>query len=181
MFETISNLHREAHDYMDASLDTSKGDGGKIRQTRGNLVESIVETMWESFGGQVKTKDYFVHTNDYGSIRKALDCHLYLNGVLVACMECKSYLDLCYLQRADWDSRIIKQVSQVPCSVVALENACASDSLNYVVGNQNIDNIFFLVPGKRSSAKPLYKREYFKEIDATMFDKLYNYMKGLSQ
>lgn len=181
MFETINNLHKEAHGYMDASLDSSKGDGGKIRQTRGELVESIIETMWESFGGQVKTKDYFAHTNDQGSIQKALDCHLYLSGILVACVECKSYLDLCYLERADWDSRIIKQVIQVPCLVVALENACASDSLNYVVGEKNIDNIFFLVPGKRSSSKPLYKREYFKEIDATMFDNLYNYMKGLSQ
>lgn len=180
MYEVINNLHKEAHGYMDASLDTSKGDGGKIRQKRGELVESIVPMMWESLGGIVKTKDKLTHTTSNGSIKKALDCHLYLGDSLVACVECKSYLDLCYLERADWDSKVIKQVLDVPCIVVALQDACAETSRNYVLGEGYIDNTFFLVPGKRSSAKPLYKKEYFKEIDRPMFDNLYNYMKGLS-
>ncbi|SVC33105.1 uncharacterized protein METZ01_LOCUS285959, partial [marine metagenome] len=98
-------MHQSAHGYIDKNLDPFAGDGGKIRGKRGQIVEQLIDYIWKhEFGGYTKTKDHVTHTSRKGNIiKKALDRHLYLDDTLICCVEAKSYLDVCYLARADWD------------------------------------------------------------------------------
>ena len=173
-------MHQSAHGYIDKNLDPFAGDGGKIRGKRGQIVEQLIDYIWKhEFGGYTKTKDHVTHTSRKGNvIKKALDRHLYtFDNTLVCCVEAKSYLDACYLARADWDSRIVKtQYSNVPCVVLSLEDAIAPESLAYILDEGKLDEVFFLCSGKRSSERQLWKKEYFKNIEEPMYDKFCNYL-----
>jgi len=179
-YQAVNKMHQSAHGYIDKNLDPFAGDGGKIRGKRGKIVEQLIDYIWEhEFGGYTKTNDYIIHTSRKGNvIKKALDRHLYTNDdTLVCCVEAKSYLDACYMQRADWDSRIIKtHYPDVKCIVLALEKGLADSTLGYILDEGALDDVFFLCSGQRSSSKPIFQKEFFKSIEEPMYDKFCNYL-----
>ena len=178
-FEEILSMHAFAHGQIDEHLLPELGHGGKIRAKRGKLVEKLIDYIWEhEFGGYTKTHDYVHHTSRNGNnLKKAMDRHLYLDDTLICCVEAKSYLDACYLARADWDARIVKtQHTDVPCIILSLENGVASETLTYILDEGKLDGVFFLCPGNRSSNRPIWKKEYFKNIEESLYNKFCNYL-----
>jgi hypothetical protein len=61
-------------------------------------------------------------------------------------------------------------------AVVALEQALADESASFVLGDGNIDSIFYLCDGRRSAARPLYKSQWFKPISEDRFSSLNSWM-----
>ena len=95
------------------------------------------------------------------------------NGKLVAAIECKTYLDKCYMQRADSDFNIMKMSNNAfKAIIVSLEDSVKSDSFNFFMNRGNIDKVFILADGKRNSedGKQIYKtpqrlnKSYFKDL-----------------
>jgi len=180
MYQTIADLHAIAHEQMDAELNPLKGDGGKIRGKRGKIVETIVSSLWCSKGDDATSSHgkYRV-SNRAGTheIEMHLDCSLFRGDTLVGMVECKAYLDLCYLERADWNASHLKRANiACPMAVVALEQALADESASFVLGDGNIDSIFYLCDGRRSAARPMYKAQWFKPISEDRFSSLNSWM-----
>ena len=109
-----------------------------------------------------------------------LDC--YKNEELVCIVECKSYLDKPYLERAMTDFGYLEEVTKVPKIVVTLENAINKNTYEFIVHrNQdiNFNGMYTLCLGKRSAEKPIYIQEYFKYIDEELFKNLMDFFKRL--
>ena len=173
MYEKINTVHKKTHGMLEGA------SGGATRYERGKLVEDIIKTVWESLGGTVK-KVKFPCVRGNQTCNMGLDAVLYKGGVIKAHVECKSYLDLCYLERAEWNSReMVENSITEPKLILALENSVAETSRDYVLEGNYIDEIFFLCQGKRSSTKPIYKKEFFKEIDKEYFTVFYKYLQNL--
>ena len=98
-------------------------DGGELRAARGELVESLVKECCELVG-----LDYRKGTSDFQTIsvkgytkKHQVDGHVYKNGKLILIIEAKSYLDLCYYERACHDFKVMKlKHPSVPCILVSL-------------------------------------------------------------
>jgi len=173
MYEKINTIHKVAHSQLEVA------SGGVTRYKRGALVEGIIQMVWESLGGTVK-KVKFPCVRGDKTCKMGLDAVLYKDEVIKAHVECKSYLDLCYLERAEWNSREMFENSITePKIILALENSIAETSKDYVLEGNYIDEIFFLCQGKRSSTRPLYKKESFKDIDTEYFSIFYKYLQNL--
>lgn len=179
--DKVIQLHNEAHNAMHETYHANAGMGGKVRAARGNLVETIVGMLWKDIHPD-NTVNHAKHpvTRNGFTINKALDCNLYKAGNLVGMVECKAYLDSCYLERAVSDAEELKHSGyNVPLAVVALEDSLDSVALQYWLSKGSLDKVFFLVDGKRSSSKPLYQREYFKPIQLPKLYNLIDWMRGL--
>lgn len=181
-YETISDMHAIAHNQMDQLLDPSKGDGGAIRCERGKLVETIVRTMWENTGSDchcTNQKYEVQNRSNTETIKMHLDVSLFRDETLVGMVECKAYLDLCYLERAAINAMYLKHTLSVPMCIVALENSVAATSEKFILDDGWIDGIFYMCEGKRSSSKPMYRAPYFKPIDESMYRRLQTWMETL--
>lgn len=176
MYKEINKLHFDAH------LGCANLTGGQQRAKRGKLVETMIEAIWTSLGGTF-TSDKFLTQRGDTEIKMALDRNLYKGDKLVAMVECKSYLDLCYLERAEWNARELSEGAgiQAPKFILALQDSVNATSMGYVLAGKHIEDIFFLVDRKRSSTKPLYKQEFYEDIDEGLFDKFYTYFHSLYQ
>lgn len=103
--------------------------------------------------------------------------HLYINDIPIIFAECKTYLDKCYLDRANSDLFHLRKINDnIRCIIVSLENAVSTNAENYFKDLGNIDKIFYLVDGKRSSKKPVWKKEYYKPINKIVLNNLINYI-----
>ena len=112
-----------------------------------------------------------------------IGCYVALikDGKLVGIVECKAYLDKCYLERAIVDFKYLSFVTDVPKVVVALENSVAEKTSKILehINSDKLSGIFYLCVGKRSSSKPLYKKEFFKPIDEGFYSELQTFMETL--
>lgn len=157
---------------------------GAVRFERGCYVENLIDDLWLDIG-LLKQKEHTTNNKKHlvksvskkYTINKALDRNCYSNNILKAMIECKAYVDSCYLERADNDSKVLEEGGYVvPKVVVGLENACSFEALNFWLERKNLENVFFLVEGKRSSSKPIYKKEYYKNLSFEKFSKLCNWL-----
>ena len=151
--------------------------GGQIRAASGRLVEDLIKETFDQVGSyyparRVEIKkgetDRITCTNAKGnSIGMQVDKHCYIDGKLKAIMEAKSYLDRCYMIRASDDFKKIKEhVSSPPRAlIVAIENSVAEESYNFIMDEGHCNEVFFLADGKRSSTKPIWKKEYYKPLN----------------
>ena len=123
MYDTINKLHYNAHNAVSTLTE------GQQRSLRGKLVENIIEEIWVSFGGTVSSEKFPTDRGDI-TINMALDRNLYKDDKLVAMVECKSYLDLCYLERAEWNARELSEGANIsaPKFVLSLQ-----DSVNAIL------------------------------------------------
>ena len=101
------------------------------------------------------------------SQKHQVDRHLYVNNKLVAVVECKAYLDACYYVRACSDFKRMKKLHpNVKSYVFALENSISDESVVFTDADydNSCDGVFYMCTGKRSSSKPIYKKEFAKVI-----------------
>jgi hypothetical protein len=173
MYNNINKLHKEAHGVLENAA------GGAVRGARGRLVEDIIKILWESLGGTV-SKQKVLCTRNTEECRIGLDAVLYKDGEMKGLVECKSYLDLSFLKRAEWDSKELTENGYIiPKIILALENSVKDATKDYVLEGNYVNKIFYLCQGKRSSNKPIYKKEFYKDIDSELFNTLYTYLKKL--
>jgi len=145
-------------------LDSIPGTGGKIRDISGKITETLVEMIWnflaenhpevnaEIFVGS--EKPYKVINPNGHFIEESVDRHCYINGKLVLAIECKTYLDKCYMQRADSDFDLMKSYdNNFKGIIVSIENSIADNSYNFFMDRGKIDNVYYLATGKRNSSK----------------------------
>lgn len=178
-YQKFNNIHTAAHNGCETL------SGGEIRQKRGDLVEHLIKDLWESMGENYVAKLQQKHIIEFPELNTNLkigcDVDLYKNNELVCIVECKAYIDKCFLERAIVDFRYLRQVTPVPTVVVGLENAIAENTkriLEYV-HKDVLTKIFFLVAGNRSSSKPLYNPEFFRPISEEYYEGLVNFLKSL--
>ncbi len=178
--------HYEA--FIDNSVAKSKQEnsGGKIRANNAKLVESLAELIWKTeTQGSVRKESYTISNPQGDKLDFSVDKHCYsINGELKLVLECKTYLDRCFLSRADHDMNMIKSSLAknnrgVEFSILALENACAESALEFYKGWDNIDDIFFLLDGRRTSNKPIWDKDYRKPINIQSLDRFIDYVEKL--
>lgn len=145
-------------------LDNIPGNGGKIRDLSGKITETLTEMIWnllaknhpevkaEIFIGD--THPYRIEDEDGNFIEEAVDRHCYINNNLVLAIECKTYLDKCYMQRADGDFNLMKSYNKnFDGIIISIENSIADNSYKFFMNRKNIDKVYYLAIGKRNSAK----------------------------
>lgn len=147
---------------------SKKGKMGMVRSTMKDSVELLLDLIWKTEKAGLSKKNDFVKSlskNGY-ELKFQVDRHLYTKELVGLC-ECKAYLDRDMMARASSDfARITKSLKQKPKTfVLALEDAVGSDAYNYYMDEGNIDNVFYLLDGKRSPKKPIWKPKYRKSIN----------------
>lgn len=177
MYELLNNYHTDTH------LNLEFSSGGEQRSARGALVENLVKKAWESNGQNYVAKCQDKHTIPVGGeeLQVGCDVDLYKDGTLVGIVECKAYLDKCYLERAITDFRYLEKLTKVPKFIVSLQDAIAPKTLKILkaVHEDVLAEVFFLVPSKRNSAKPLYKKEFFEPLCKERVAEFSQYLRSL--
>ena len=171
--------------------------GGENRKYSGETIESCIDVIVDLFHKRYPTLNIEVR-GDSDKIKvfgkdgvtyteESVDKHIYINGNLELIIECKTYLDKCYLQRAADDFRLIRKGTDhsIQTWVVSLENAISDIAYNFFMfQNDNIDvnECFFLSSGKRASNRPIYKNNNYEsrlstdkiQIFIEKFDEFFN-------
>jgi hypothetical protein len=171
-----------------APLDDSTLGGGAIRSGRGELVEGMIDIICQDIGLLSKkgtTDMQTITINRAGkvfSLEHQVDRHIYKGDTLIAIVECKAYLDSCYYVRACSDFKRMKIAHpDIKCYIFALENSISESSKVFtdVETDDVCDGVFYMCDGKRSSSKPIYKKEFYKTINETSFNAFVDTMKSL--
>jgi len=173
-FAKMSDLYSRIVEYYNTNTDKLENEtGGKVRAGRGNLVESMVDMICKSLNIEcrVGTSDMqtitIMSNGKVYSQKHQVDRHLYVDNKLVAVVECKAYLDSCYYVRACSDFKRMKKLHpNVKSYVFALENSISDESVVFTDADydNSCDGVFYMCTGKRSSSKPIYKKEFAKVI-----------------
>lgn len=179
-------MSRELDYLLSRFVKASSLSGGPLRQAMGEIVEDFVEYVWVSVSRQypnlqsriVKGADEPITI--FGSFKESVDRHCYINDKLVLAVECKTYLDKCYLQRADSDFSLLKENNKDFSSIiVSLQDSVAKDTFSYFMSRRNIDKIFFFSSVKRSSAP---EKHISRNPEWLLENKIYdfiNYIKNI--
>ena len=162
-------------------MDANTCSGGEMRTMRGSDIERFVRTTINEIGkllnidliarcGNDDKKDLVINLPNKKKIinKHQIDVHIYLNGVFVAVIECKAYLDKCYYIRACDNFKMFKKFDyNVKNYIFALENSIKEDTKLFTdfVNEYICDDIFYLCDGKRNSYKPIYDIKHKKPIN----------------
>lgn len=167
--------------------------GGKIRQGMGDLGEDLSALAWNEIARiysdiekpirpKKGEKNQIKCVNKNGNEFYAhVDKHCYINGKFILAIEAKSYLDSCYYYRASNDFRLLKFYSnkKLICIVVSIEDAAKKESKNFIEDEKWVDKAFILTDGKRSSAKPIWKKEFRKKLNPQKVKKFVEFLDGI--
>ena len=176
----MENIVQNTYDYLWHRLEyqgEANLSGGENRKYSGETVESCIDIIVNMFkelypslnielrGDSDKIKIFGKNGTDY--TEESVDKHIYINGNLELIIECKTYLDKCYLQRAADDFRLIRKGVDHPIQswVVSLENAISDMAYNFFMFQDDdiyVNECFFLSDGKRASARPIYRNGNYK-------------------
>lgn len=172
-------------------LSGHKKSGGKIRQRKGDLVVSILELIFKAlidFYGSNKEvvidikrgeKDKQTLNSKNGYYEHSQDLHLYINNRFVMSIELKSYTESAMYKRVCEDARLIKKYvdKNIKCILIELENARKDKSQAFMDEEYGtISEIFTLVHGRRSSAKALHIKKFYKPLDKDAVSRLMIYL-----
>ena len=167
--------------------------GGKMRGDRGEDVEKFVKYIIDMFsnlykinvsavkGIQDKKELILNHSDKIIKKYHQVDIHIYKDNVFIAAVECKSYLDSCYYVRACDDFKLFKKFGyDIKNYIFALENSVDEDTKVFtdVITEYVVDDIFYMLDGKRSSNKPIYDKRHKKPINK---EKLTYFIKSLEK
>ena len=171
---------------------TNGCSGGEMREKRGSDIETFVRTTINKVGeilnidlharcGIDDTKDLIIDLQNGRNLTKRhqVDVHIYMNGVFVAVIECKAYLDSCYYVRACDDFNLFKKFDyNVKYCIFALENAIAEDTKIFTdfVNEYICDEIFYIFDGNRTSSKPVYDINHKKSINKNVLAKFIDFI-----
>lgn len=180
----LYNIYNQEHKKFHLDILKNPIKEGQIRYDRGLIVESFIQKLWNDIGtikntinNSNKKKHKVFSISGKFAIEKGLDINLYSNDVLCGMVECKAYVDSCYLERADSDAKELKRNGySIPMVIVGLEDATADEASNYWMENKNLDHKFILLDGKRVSSRPIYKEQFFKELNYDKFKNLCEWM-----
>ncbi len=131
--------------------------GGPLRAKMGTIVEDFVDQAWAQLSKKYPNVSAEIKVGSkspitiYNSFKESVDRHCYINGELVLAIECKTYLDKCYLQRADSDFNLMKGSKHFFSCILSLQNSVNEDTLKYFLSRGNIDEVFFFSDKKRDS------------------------------
>jgi len=184
--------------YVKTIKDVSKysggnNTGGKIRQSMGDLGENLSGLVWFEIAKLYSDiskpilplkgeKDKKKCTNKNGNTYDAhVDKHCYIGDKFILAIEAKSYLDSCYYARASSDFRLLKEYydKNLTCIVLSIEDAAKESSKRFVEDEGWVDETFILTNGKRSSAKPIWNKKFYKKIDHEKLAKFIEYVDKL--
>lgn len=132
-------------------------NGGPLRAKMGTIVENFVDQAWALLCEKYPNVPAEIKIGSkkpitiYKSFKESVDKHCYINGQLVLAIECKTYLDKCYLQRADSDFNLMKGSEQFFYCILSLQNSVNEDTFEYFLSRGNIDGVFFFSDKKRDS------------------------------
>jgi hypothetical protein len=166
--------------------------GGKMRGTRGALIEDLVIKIVDKIAKELKMnisakkgsldKKLLEFTKSDGKkIKKdhQVDIHIYLDDRFVAVIECKAYLDSCYYTRACDDFNLFRKFNYNTKNLIfAFEDSIDEDTKIFIdFQNDNVcDEVFYILDGKRSSSKPVYDKKYKKEVNLNKLTKFIEYI-----
>lgn len=176
-----NEIRKELMNFLRIRLEGEKEieNSGDYRAYSGNTVEKLVDLLFD------KLKELYpslnieclvgrkspisIQSGKY-HIEESVDRHIFINGKLVLAVECKTYLDKCFLQRADSDFSLMKSGKKGWKGIVlALEDNIDENSKNFFMSRKNVDETFILYTGKRKSnvllADTYKERENEKLID----------------
>ena len=129
----------------------------------GNMVETFTDEIWDFLCKKYPhvcaeirrgpADPIEIIDKDKNSITESVDRHCYINNKLVMAIECKTYLDKCFMQRADSDFHLMKTSNDFEAIIVAFENAAADNAFNFFMNQKNIDNVYFLADSRRNSSR----------------------------
>lgn len=183
--EKINNIIDNIDFFYEKQLDevsrysNKNNTGGKIRQAMGDLGENLsalawmeIAKMYSDIEKPINPKkgedDQIECINENGNKFYAhVDKHCYIDGKFILAIEAKSYLDSCYYYRASNDFRLLKLYSnkELLCIVVTIEDAAKEESKLFIEDEKWVDKTFVLTDGKRSSARPIWKKEFRKKLN----------------
>lgn len=187
----MDNLTDEVYNFLIDKFNYAKQlEAGQLRNFSGTIVEDMIELIWNRISSlypNIKAKiirgslkPYHIEDSCGNYIDESVDKHCYINDEMVLIIECKTYLDKCYMQRADSDFNLMKTYNKTFDSIIiSLENAIADNSYNFFMGRGNIDKVYYLASGKRNSKKE--KRIYNnpqrieKELIKELIDGIHQY------
>lgn len=152
--------------------------GGKMRGDRGEHIEKFVKFVVNMFSSEYNINIYTVKGTDDKKkliipgtkIEKdhQVDIHIYKNGIFIAVIECKAYLDSCYYSRACNDFKLFNKFGyDIKKYIFALEDSIKEETKQFTdYEYDNIcDDIFYMLDGKRTSNKPIYDKKHKKKIN----------------
>lgn len=148
-------------------LDAVAGNGGKIREASKEITETLTELIWNRLAERYptlkaeivvgETRPYRIIDEQGYYMDESVDRHGYINGELVVAIECKTYLDKPFMQRANDDLGLMKSSNQpFDGIIISIENSIADNSYYFLLNRKNINKVYYLATGKRQSAK--YKK-----------------------
>jgi len=174
-------------DFFESKLDeasyyASKKKMGMVRSTMKDSVELLLDLIWtKEKKGHSKKNDFVEsHSKNGHTLKFQVDRHLYTENLIGLC-ECKAYLDRCFMERASSDFGRIKNgiVEKPKTFILSLENAISDNAFNYYFDEGNIDNVFYLLDGKRNPKKPIWKAKYRKTINETSLNEFVSFIKNI--
>lgn len=190
--KTIDEIVNDVYNYLDNRFNAEEkltGEGA-VRNFAGETVEKLATLVWDEVGKNYpelyskitvgKKTPYKIIDAEGNSINESVDRHCFINGEFVLAIECKAYLDKCYLQRADSDFNLMKtQTSTTSGIVLSIENSIASMSEKFFLNRGNVDNIFYLATGKRNSAKEQKINKHRDRISRDLISAYVNYIDNI--
>jgi len=136
----------------------NQNDGGALRSFSGDTVELFMDKIFNEFKNYYNLNNYSFKVGSTspvilgdGDIKESVDRHLYKNNILLCGIECKTYTDKCYMQRADSDFNLMKTDLTFQGWIVSLENGIKDTTSKFFMSRKNIDKIYYLATGKRQS------------------------------
>jgi len=175
----IENSYVELNNIMDNWCKNydENFSGGKMRGDRGEHIENFVKNVINRFNTEYGVNVRAVKGNDDKKELKIpgteikkyhqVDIHIYKNDIFIAVIECKAYLDSCYYVRACDDFKLFKKFGyDIKQYILTLENSIDENTKIFtdVITDNVCDDIFYMLDGKRASAKPVYDKKYKKPI-----------------
>ena len=157
------------------------GGGGVARYSSGIIYENLTSRICSELGLDAKKNDYkkSKKTKSGKQLKNLqVDWHVYRNNVLMYLVECKTYLDSCYLKRFIDDALDLHLSPEVPndvkFAILAGQNACGLAAFEYNLEKfedytGKAIEVFFVNPlRKRNSQRGIYKSEYRRDFDLDM-------------
>lgn len=135
---------------------------GATRDLMGKLYQNLCLKIIQSIDPSLE-----VRQNDYLTLKSKskkfflnniqVDWHVYRDNNLLMIIECKTYLDACYLKRAIDDFETIRKIKKsVPAVVFSGQNAVGKNAWGFYNDEYKFDS-FFVNTQKRRSGNPVYK------------------------
>lgn len=162
---------------------------GKLRAGSGATVEGMIDLIWSHLATRYPEVNARITTGratpvmivdeDGEEISESVDRHCFIDNEMVLAIECKTYLDKCYMQRASDDFKLMKtQLPNLQGIIVSLEDSIAANSFEFIMNKGYVNQNFFLAIGKRNSAveRRIYNTGHRIQNDKILT--LVNYLEG---